>query len=755
MSSLGLGYGQYGEGPGGEPVQKRIITPLTGGVGQVLQLEVADVYIDGTGSGLAAPGSWWSLDPTILSLTIDGIATCVSPGQALIGTMKAGQVFMEGIFTVTDPGLVSIRIIGNVPTLYVQQTEQLAAIGTYSDGSEKDITALCVWSSSGPVAGIDSTAFVTALRPGTVTLTASAFGLSASVPLTVLFAAPVVDPNIPSFRSHLTQVMLNYFDWTDGRVRRGRYTIDAQLLNLAAQQLEMSGVRLARELGATTLRACPANIDNAGTYWRQRLPGSFNFNLAAHAVSAIVLGATYRGVWVAGTSYAVGDEAAYPSAASGNYYTCLVANSDATWTPAHWNLVSPTVLSEYEDQLPVPSRVTARTDLSPVLLADPLLFSMTGAGDTSTQSWAAQRVGPFTPELVNRIHFWADAPGVFSLNVSVRIIGQRAPAPAWADAQRVSSEQIKISDLGWAVSKFAWSSIQQVEVLGLPAGITLSAYTGMFSLPMQPDVTRPYADPGYRDVSFARYWQQTGDFLTEQYLESDYNGWRFAQSYATPGALSALAVEPNTPGMFAASGTTLYYFDRREPLPTNLSASALTQEPYYGLDISVDETQLTPVRFVVLAPLPYANAAQVTKWRYLIQTPDGNNYALTPNGFFAELTSVAGWRTGIPPTLTIPLAMTGTYVFSLQAVGSDGSIVQDSTPWPNLPFSPKASFDLSGLISNIQGLSFDDRNRLWAWDGTRAIALEMHYDGYIIDQDSQSIYLTDQVGALTIDGLAL
>ena len=83
----------------------------------------------------------------------------------------------------------------------------------------------------------------------------------------------------------------------------------------------------------------------------------------------------------------------------------------------------------------------------------------------------------------------------------------------------------------------------------------------------------------------------------------------------------------------------------------NLSASALKVEPYYGVEVLVDETQLTPVRFVVLKPVPYAGAAAVTKWRYLVQTPDGNNYALTPNGFFAELTSAAGWRRGKNETL--------------------------------------------------------------------------------------------------------
>jgi len=75
-----------------------------------------------------------------------------------------------------------------------------------------------------------------------------------------------------------------------------------------------------------------------------------------------------------------------------------------------------------------------------------------------------------------------------------------------------TSEQIHISSLGWACSKFAWASIQKIEVLGLPSGITLSAYQGMFTLPMQPDGSRPYHQvPSSRAyIFFARARGGTG-----------------------------------------------------------------------------------------------------------------------------------------------------------------------------------------------------------------------------------------------------
>jgi len=89
------------------------------------------------------------------------------------------------------------------------------------------------------------------------------------------------------------------------------------------------------------------------------------------------------------------------------------------------------------------------------------------------------------------------------------------------------------------------------------------------------------------------------------------------------------------------------------------------------------------------------------------------------------------------------------------AISSDGTVVEDRVPWINHALAPLASFDLSGLVSDIQGLSFDDRDRLWVWDGTKAVALRFEYDGYLFDEATRAIYLTDSVDGLTIDGVIL
>ena len=75
-------------------------------------------------------------------------------------------------------------------------------------------------------------------------------------------------------------------------------------------------------------------------------------------------------------------------------------------------------------------------------------------------------------------------------------------------------------------------------------------------------------------------------------------------------------------------------------------------------------------------------------------------------------------------------------------------MVEDRVPWINHQLAPLASFDLSGIVAEIKGLSFDDRGRLWVWDGSKAIALRLEYDAYVLDPATRSIYLTDSVDGL-------
>jgi hypothetical protein len=68
--------------------------------------------------------------------------------------------------------------------------------------------------------------------------------------------------------------------------------------------------------------------------------------------------------------------------------------------------------------------------------------------------------------------------------------------------------------------------------------------------------------------------------------------------------LGAIAVEPNTWGILGAAGTSLIYWDRREPLPGQLSAPAMTTEPLYGLNVKYDISKPGSTRYAIQLALP-------------------------------------------------------------------------------------------------------------------------------------------------------
>jgi Bacterial Ig-like domain (group 2) len=70
-------------------------------------------------------------------------------------------------FPVFSPRLSSITLTPQTTVIPKGLTRQFPAIGTYSDGSVRDLTALVTWNSSdGGVVPTDNTGMVTAVNPG-------------------------------------------------------------------------------------------------------------------------------------------------------------------------------------------------------------------------------------------------------------------------------------------------------------------------------------------------------------------------------------------------------------------------------------------------------------------------------------------------------------------------------------------------------------------------------------------------------------
>src|SRR5205814_7756806 len=84
----------------------------------------------------------------------------------------------------SSPTLTSIQVTPAYPTLSFNQTQQMFATGTYSDGSVQDLTNSVTWASSNTaVATLSSSGVASAVGHGTATITGSSAAISGSTPL--------------------------------------------------------------------------------------------------------------------------------------------------------------------------------------------------------------------------------------------------------------------------------------------------------------------------------------------------------------------------------------------------------------------------------------------------------------------------------------------------------------------------------------------------------------------------------------------
>ena len=503
------------------------------------------------------------------------------------------------------------------------------------------------------------------------------------------------------FRSHLTQTFLNYFDETDSRVRELPYTLDAQLLNSMATGLEDNALRLDRELRGRFLARVPLNLDNRGVYYSLRIPAGVTLPQDSSGVllpPTLVEGRSAGGSWV--------------------------------------------TLTEYNDQLPVPSSLVVDDSMPPVRLSDPVLCTLTGTGNPQT-------VLPALP-LSNRLTFWLDDLGAESPQVVIRIEGESFPRSAWVAQRQKSSELLTLSEEGPATSRIAWEVVDNIVVHGLPQDARLRCYALPAALEAVPDPARPFSHSGYRDEKFGRFWQLNGQLLQETYFRNRFAGREYVQSYLLPRLAAAVAVEPNTYGLYVAAGTTVYYADRREPMPEKLDRTVLTEEPLWGLDVVYDTRRSGNIRYLEVRPMPYARSGELVQHRYLLQDPAGVTYAISPEGSRLQFRGSAGWRRGTPLPLSLPLVQPGTYLVTLETMDHANQVTRDVFPYPNLSLAPLATFDLSDKVPNIQGLAFDSWERLWVWTGSFALPLVPRYGGYIFDAESRTLYLTDSYAEVRI-----
>lgn len=171
------------------------------------QLTATGVWTDGHTSELTASCAWSSASPLVATASNapaqKGRLDALTPGTAAI-TATCSGVSGSTTVTVKDVALTNLVVDPLAPSAAAGFTQQLSATGLFSDGSSQPMTDQVTWGTLNASTAIVSNAagsegLVSALAPGSATLTVSALGVNHSFTFDVTAAilqsleiAPVV-----------------------------------------------------------------------------------------------------------------------------------------------------------------------------------------------------------------------------------------------------------------------------------------------------------------------------------------------------------------------------------------------------------------------------------------------------------------------------------------------------------------------------------------------------------------------------------
>jgi hypothetical protein len=156
-------------------------SPANLAVGSTQRFVATGIYSDGTTPVITSQVTWTSSNSSIAGIAT-GLATGVAVGSTSITASESGITSPSVTLTVitSASGLSSIAVTPAFPAdLGVGASLQLAALGTYADGTTADITAKVTWTSSNTaVAAIFANGAVTGEGSGTANIMAALSGIT-------------------------------------------------------------------------------------------------------------------------------------------------------------------------------------------------------------------------------------------------------------------------------------------------------------------------------------------------------------------------------------------------------------------------------------------------------------------------------------------------------------------------------------------------------------------------------------------------
>jgi trimeric autotransporter adhesin len=224
------------------------------------------------GAGVKTQHSEDTDSPQKLRLIL-GIAAAVLLALTGLGCGSKGgsSTKNSGGSTSTTTGQVVLRSITVAPggqSIPVNATQQFTAMGSYSDGSSKDITGQATWSSSASnIATVNASGMATAIASGSTSVTAAVGAITGSKSLTVtpILVSISVSPSNPSLPLNTNQQFSATGTWSDSSSQDLTSQVTWGSSDSTVASIDNSGMLIANVAGSTTITATIGSITGSST----------------------------------------------------------------------------------------------------------------------------------------------------------------------------------------------------------------------------------------------------------------------------------------------------------------------------------------------------------------------------------------------------------------------------------------------------------------------------------------------------------
>jgi 6-phosphogluconolactonase (cycloisomerase 2 family) len=188
--------------------------------GMTAPLTATGVFNDGSRVNLSSLVAWSSSDNALATVSNTGSVRALSPGVVTVTAVLNGRQGSATV-TVTAAALQSLFVSSTDPTVPLGLSRQHTAVGTFSDGTQQNLTQSVAWTSTTPsVASVDSSGLATGLVLGDTSIVASLQGIDGQTDLQVTAATVLsltiapANPSIPLGRQQAFTVTANLSDGT-------------------------------------------------------------------------------------------------------------------------------------------------------------------------------------------------------------------------------------------------------------------------------------------------------------------------------------------------------------------------------------------------------------------------------------------------------------------------------------------------------------------------------------------------------------